>query len=130
MATITLSTDDMTGETLPENTPHTVVNIRRGDEVIAFEIDLSDTSFKKLHDAVNKFAVKGRPITSPSLCESITKDDEGRRFAQEARQWAIATNLQPPVSERGAVPQRALDAYREHLAQQDYCGLPEESKSE
>ena len=119
MASITLRTDDMTGETLPDDTPTTTLRINdpRGD--VGVSLDLSDTSFKALLKAVQKYADKGSPLPS-SLGKAIPKhDDTVRQFAQEARQWAIATNLQPPVSERGAVPQRALDAYREHLAQQE-----------
>ena len=114
MASITLRTDDITGETLPDDTPTTTLRINdpRGDVSVA--LDLSDTSFKALLKAAQKYIDKGAPITT----SKVTTDETARQFAQEARQWAIATNLQPPVSERGAVPQRALDAYREHLAQQ------------
>lgn len=116
MASITLRTDDINGETLPDDTPQTTLRINdpRGD--VSVRLDLSDTSFKALLKAVQKYADKGAPITTLS---KTTTDETARQFAQDARQWAIASNLQPPVSERGAVPQRALDAYREHLAQQE-----------
>jgi Lsr2 protein len=117
MASITTTLDDMTGDALPADTPTTLVTIRDPrNPNAAFEIDLSDDSFKGLLKAVEKFRVKGRDYTPPTLRQSITGDSEAREFAAKARQWAIATNLQPPVSDRGAVPQRALDAYREHLA--------------
>lgn len=113
MASITLRTDDMTGETLPDDTPQTTLRINdpRGD--VSVQLDLSDTSFKALLKAVQKYADKGAPIAS--LAAKGTTDDTARQFAREARQWAIATNLQPTVSERGAVPQHALDAYRNYL---------------
>lgn len=116
MATHTYVADDLTGETLPEDTPSTTLRINdpRGD--VAVRLDLSDTSFKGLLKAIQKYVDKGSPIAT--LSQKVT-DDTDRQFAQRARQWAIATNLQPTVSERGAVPQRALDAYREHLAQQE-----------
>lgn len=119
MAQITQSLDDLTGEVLPQDTPTTTIRINdpRGDVSVA--LDLSDTSFKSLVKALEKFVSKGRPIATASAMVKTTTNETARRFAQEARQWAIATNLQPPVSDKGAVPQRALDAYREHLAQQD-----------
>jgi hypothetical protein len=118
MAQITTTLDDLTGESLPEDTPTTRVTIQDPrNPNPAFEIDLSDDSLKGLLKAIEKYRVKGREVTPPSLRESITQDKEAREFAAAARQWAIASNLQPPVAERGAVPQRALDAYREHLAQ-------------
>lgn len=118
MATITLNTDDLTGETLPDDTPRTRLTLDDPRGPISVEWDLSDTSFKKVYDTVQKFAQKGRAVTPPAARKSVTADDTARQFAADARAWAIATNLQPPVNERGAVPQRALDAYREHLAQQ------------
>jgi len=117
MATHTIRTDDITGENLPDDTPTTTLRINdpRGDVSVA--LDLSDTTFKALLKAVDKYVNKGAPITAAKVAS--TTDADARQFAAAARAWAIATNLQPPVSERGAVPQRALDAYREHLAQQE-----------
>ena len=123
MAQITLSTDDINGETLPDGTPTTRVTIlvedsRNEDSVAPFEIDLTDTNLKSLvkalNSAVSKYYAKGREVTRKST--GTTADADARKFAQDARAWAIATNLQPPVATQGAVPQRALDAYREHLA--------------
>ena len=128
MAQITTTLDDITGESLPADTPTTTLRINdpRGDVSIA--LDLSDTSFKALLKAVDKYVQKGREITPPS--KSVTTDAEAREFARAARQWAIASNLQPAVSERGAVPQHALDAYREWLAQQNAPTAEELDKSE
>lgn len=121
MAKSIVLTDDVTGETLTEGTPTTTVTISDPrNEYPPFEIDLSDTSLKALLKSVEKYRLKGRAVTErQSLRKSITDDDAARKFAQEARAWAIAHNVQPTVSDRGAVPQRALDAYREHLARQD-----------
>ena len=120
MAKITQSLDDLTGDVLPDGTPTTTVTISDPrNEHPPFEIDLSDDSLKALLKAVDKYRVKGREVHPPTLRESVTADKEAREFAAAARQWAILSNLQPAVSERGAVPQRALDAYREHLAQQE-----------
>jgi hypothetical protein len=118
MATITSRLDDLTGETLPEDTPTTTLRINdpRGDVSIA--LDLSDTSFKGLLKAVDKYVSKGAPIALPTTARAVGTDTEAREFARAARQWAIATNLQPPVADRGQVPQHALDAYRAHLAGQ------------
>ena len=123
MASITIRTDDLTGENLPEDTPTTTIRINdpRWTELTdlpaGVSMDLSDTSVKTLIKALEKFARKGTPITATSI--KSTTDEDARKFAKDARTWAIITGLQPPVSDRGAVPQRALDAYREHLAQQD-----------
>lgn len=120
MAQSIVFTDDVTGETLPEGTPTTRVTITDPrNEYPPFEIDLSDTSLKALLKAVEKYRLKGREVTRPSLRKSLTDDDADREFAKAARQWAIVHNVQPTVSDRGAVPQRALDAYREHLARQE-----------
>jgi hypothetical protein len=112
MATVTSRLDDMNGETLPEDTPTTTIRVNdpRGD--VSVELDLSDTSFKALQRALDKFVSKARPLTFPEEAKPSTDATE----AAEARKWAIATNLQPPVSERGAVPKRAIDAYRAFLA--------------
>lgn len=111
MATHTVRTDDISGENIPEDTPTTTLRINdpRGD--IGVSLDLSDTSFKALLKAVQKYADKGAHLSAGK----VTTDDSARQFARDARLWAIATNLKPPVSERGAVPQHALEAYREHL---------------
>jgi len=121
MAQITTTLDDLTGDALPADTPTTRVTIDdpRNPNAPRFEIDLSDDSFKGLLKAVEKYRVKGREYHPPTLRQSITGDSEARQFAADARQWAIATNLQPPVASVGAVPQRALDAYREHLANRE-----------
>jgi hypothetical protein len=112
MAKITQSLDDMTGDVLPEGTPTTTVTITDPrNPNLPFEIDLSDDSFKALTKALERFRVKGRDV-SPNLPRSSSADAEE---AKAARSWAIASGLQPPVSERGAVPQRAIDAYREFL---------------
>lgn len=121
MAQITTNIDDLTGESLPTDNPTTTIRVNDPrwsvltDLPASIEIDLSDTSLKALIKALEKFGRKGRSIIDTKATPSRT-DDTARQFASDARQWAIATNLQPPVSERGAVPQRALDAYREHLA--------------
>lgn len=119
MAQITNTIDDLTGESLPVDTPTTTVRINdpRWADLTglpgSFSLDLSDASFKRLLKALELFAKKATPLTTSTT--RTTTDEDARRFAAAARQWAIATNLQPSVSERGAVPQRALDAYREHL---------------
>lgn len=115
MAKITQSLDDVTGDVLPQGTPTTLVSITDPrNEFPPFEIDLSDDSFKKLLSAVEKYRKVGREVTAPTTRNTSATDAEE---AKAARSWAIASGLQPPVSERGAVPQRAIDAYRAFLAQ-------------
>lgn len=111
MAQITLNTDDLTGETLPDGTPTTTILINDERNTIAVEIDLSDASFKKLYDAVQKFASKGRAITPPQKRTAATGSTE----AADARAWALAHRPDLNVKERGAVPTAVLVAYRAHL---------------
>lgn len=121
MATITTLSCDMTGETLSDDTPTTRIFIEDARENLSVEIDLSDAAFKGMLAGEAKYSLtkilgKARPYVPTNTRKATTTDADARQFAQEARQWAISTGLQPPVSERGAVPQRALDAYREYLA--------------
>jgi len=111
MATISLRTDDITGETLPEETPTTRIYIEdpRGD--VSIEIDLSDASFKKLQTAVDKIVSKGRPITATQTGKLGGNATE----AADARAWAIAHRPDLNVKEKGAVPKAAIVAYRAHL---------------
>jgi len=122
MATISLRTDDITGETLPEDTPTTRLYIEdpRGD--VSIEIDLSDASFKALQKAVDKIVSKGRPITVPQSKSPAGASTE----AADARAWAIAHRPDLNVKEKGAVPKAAIVAYREHLAGLDENGNPTE----
>lgn len=120
MAQITTTLDDLTGDALPADTPTTRVMILDPRNPNApFVIDLSDDSLKGLLKAVEKYRVKGREYTPPTLRQSITSDSEAREFAREARHWAITSRPDLNVAAQGAVPQRALDAYREHLAHQE-----------
>ena len=122
MATISLRTDDITGETLPEETPTTRLYIEdpRGD--VSIEIDLSDESFKKLQKAVAIFTKDGRPITATQSGKLATSGTE----AADARAWAIAHRPDLNVKEKGAVPKAAIVAYRAHLAGLDENGNPTE----
>jgi hypothetical protein len=113
MAKITQSLDDMSGDVLPEGTPTTTVTItdpRNGNP--PFEIDLSDDSLKALLKAVERFRVKGREVTPPTVRNSATDAQEAR----EARAWAMAHRPDLKVAAQGAVPKRAIDAYRDHLS--------------
>lgn len=111
MATITLSTDDLTGETLPDGTPTTTIVISDPRLTISIELDLSDASVKALEKALSKFTAKGREYT-PAKSASASTD---REEATAARAWAIAARPDLKVSERGAVPTRAIEAYRAFL---------------
>lgn len=112
MATISLRTDDITGETLPEDTPTTRIFLEdeRGD--VSIEIDLSDTNFKALQKALSKYVDKARPV--PALLPP--EKTKGTSEAAAARAWALANRPDLKVSERGAVAKAVLEAYREHLA--------------
>jgi hypothetical protein len=113
MAKVTYSADDLNGETLPDGNPTTTVTIadpRNGNP--PFEIDLSDDSLKALLKAVERFRVKGREVTPPTVRNSATDAQEAR----EARAWAMAHRPDLKVAAQGAVPKRAIDAYRDHLS--------------
>ena len=115
MASITLRTDDMTGETLPDETPSTRIYVEDPRGNVSVEIDLSDTSFKALLKALDKYTQKARPITLPKKAKPATDSTE----ASEARKWALANpDLLPEgviAKERGMVPGRIYAAWRAHL---------------
>lgn len=114
MAQITTNVDDLTGETLPADNPTTRLFIEdeRGD--VSIEIDLSDTSFKALQKVLTKYVEKGRPYVSPLDRKRSTGTTDASE-AKLARAWAIAERPDLNVKERGAVPQAAIEAYRDHL---------------
>lgn len=119
MAKVQLTTDDMTGDTLPDGTPTTTVTIDDPrNEHPPFEIDLSDDSLKGLLKAIEKYRVKGTAVQPRSLRDAITGDPEAKRFAAEARQWALAQPASAglKVSPVGKVSQAVLDAYSDHLS--------------
>lgn len=124
MATISLRTDDLTGDTLPEDTPTTTITIDDPRGPIAVEVDLSDQSFKGLQKALDKIVSKARPITPPPT----RKVGDDATEAAAARAWAIAERPDLNVKERGAVPKHAIVAYRAHLANTDQ-DTPAESDS-
>jgi hypothetical protein len=116
MAKITQSLDDMSGDVLPEGTPTTTVTItdpRNSNP--PFEIDLSDDSLKALLKAVERFRVKGREVTPPTVRNSATDAQE----AKLARAWAMTYAPELKVAPQGAVPKRAIDAYRDHLSNRE-----------
>jgi hypothetical protein len=114
MASITLRTDDMTGETLPDDTPTTTITVTDPRGSISVEVDLSDTSFKGLQKALDKIVSKSRPVTPPAP----RKLGDNHTEAAEARAWAIATRPDLSVKEKGAVPKAAIVAYRAYLDNQ------------
>lgn len=114
MATVSLTTDDLTGETLPEGTPTTRITIDDPRGPISVEIDLSDTSFKGLQKALDKILSKARIVTPPRAGTLGADATE----AAEARKWALAFRPELNVKERGAVPKAAIVAYRAYLDNQ------------
>jgi hypothetical protein len=119
MAKITQSLDDMSGDVLPEGTPTTTVTItdpRNGNP--PFEIDLSDDSLKKLLAAVERFRVKGRAL-DPAARNSARNSATDAQEAKLARVWAMAHRPDLKVASQGAVPKRAIDAYRDHLSNRE-----------
>jgi hypothetical protein len=64
---------------------------------------------------VERFRVKGREVTPPTVRNSSTDAAEAR----EARAWAMAHRPDLKVAAQGAVPKRAIDAYRDHLLRSD-----------
>src|SRR3954464_13701873 len=122
MAKITQSLDDLNGDVLPEGTPTTTVTItdpRNSNP--PFEIDLSDDSLKALLKAVERFRVKGRAL-DPAARNSVRNSTTDAHEAREARAWAMAHRPDLKVAAQGAVPKRAIDAYRDHLSNADQDG--------
>lgn len=112
MATIQLTTDDLTGETLPEGNPTTRIVIDDPRALTAIEIDLSDDSVKALLKALSKYTSKGRELVMPEPKKATTPNTE----AAKARAWAQSHRPDLQVADKGAVPTAALEAYREHVA--------------
>lgn len=113
MATIQLRTDDLNGESLPDTTPTTRLYVEdpRGD--LSIEIDLSDTSFKGLQKALDKFIAKSRPVTAPTKGKGKKLGEAGASESEKARHWAIAHGMD--VKDKGRVPVAAIVAYRAYL---------------
>ena len=116
MATVQLRTDDITGETLPDDTPTTRLYIEdpRGD--VSVEIDLSDTSFKSFIAGESKFALSkilanARPVTVPQKKTLGTNATE----TSKARAWAISHRPDLNVSPNGRVANDVIVAYRAYL---------------
>ena len=120
MATIQLRTDDITGETLPDETPTTRITVNDPRVDISIEIDLSDDSAKKLVAALKRYTDKGREIAPPAPARLGADATE----SAAARAWAIAERPDLNVKERGAVPKAAIVAYRAHLANTDQEETP------
>jgi hypothetical protein len=119
MAKITQSLDDMSGDVLPEGTPTTTVTItdpRNSNP--PFEIDLSDDSLKALLKAVERFRVKGRAL-DPAARNSARNSATDAQEAKLARAWAMTYAPELKVAPQGAVPKRAIDAYRDHLSNRE-----------
>jgi hypothetical protein len=106
-----VTTDDLTGDTLPEGTPTTRIFVDDPRGNVSVEIDLSDTSFKGLQKALDKILAKARPYTPTQKAKATGAATE----AAEARAWAMAHRPDLNVKDRGQVPTVALEAYREYL---------------
>jgi nucleoid-associated protein Lsr2 len=107
--------DDVSGETLAEDGGQTV---SFGLDGQAYEIDLSDENAAQLRRAVQRYVDAGRRVGRQSAPRGSGRSARGARGGRGSgrgqdtaaiREWARAHGL--PVSDRGRIPAKVLEAY-------------------
>ncbi|WP_420082641.1 histone-like nucleoid-structuring protein Lsr2 (plasmid) [Streptomyces sp. JL4002] len=103
--TVTIYTDDLTGEESGEASTHNLVL-----DGVSYEIDLSPDSYDKLLEAVAPFIHAGRRSTRPAR-RDFTRRADNQDYVARVRSWARASGLE--VNERGRLPKKIREAYDE-----------------
>lgn len=92
-----------------------VRTVKFGFEGVSYEIDLGPKNFDKLAQALSPYVSKARKDSSrraggahPAKSKSMSAAEQ-RAFNQRVREWAKSQG--EPVSERGRVPGKLIDAY-------------------
>lgn len=104
--TITILSDDLTGEELPAGTRST----RFAFDGVEYEIDLSASNVSALADALSPFIASARRVsagTRSAAPRSRTKNDVQRLAA--IRSWAQANGY--TVGDRGRIKAEIVEAY-------------------
>jgi hypothetical protein len=105
MATRTLRVDDLDNTVeLPQDNPTTRLSLVDPREGFTITIDLSDTNFKSLVKALEKFRKAGTEVTHKTPNSTSNASENA-----EIRSWALANGHE--VNERGALPRKVKEAY-------------------
>jgi hypothetical protein len=106
MATRTLRVDDLDNTVeLPADNPTTRISVVDPRDGFSVTVDLSDTNFKALVKALDKFRRAGTEVAHKT--STASKSDPN--LNAEIRVWALANGHE--VKDRGALPQSVKDAY-------------------
>ncbi|WP_406841616.1 Lsr2 family protein (plasmid) [Streptomyces sp. AHU1] len=104
---VTVYTDDLTGVESEEAQTHDF-----SLDGVRYEIDLTPDSYDKLYEALAPFIDKGRKAgRTKSVVRSRKAESGDGPTADEMRAWARENGHQ--VSDRGRIPSKIRDAYRE-----------------
>ncbi|WP_432021513.1 histone-like nucleoid-structuring protein Lsr2 [Streptomyces sp. 1222.5] len=102
--TVTVYTDDFTGEESEEVQTHTF-----SLDGVNYEIDLESENYDRLFEALAPFIKSGRKVgRSKSTSRSLRQTSDGPS-AEQLRAWARENDYQ--VSDRGRVPKSVREAY-------------------
>jgi hypothetical protein len=103
--TITVLTDDLTGQELEPGTGQTVSFALDGQ---SYELDLAKDSAEELREAFKRYTQAARRMTGRQAAEK----PQGRRSRQDTsaiREWAKANGHE--VNERGRIASSVVQAY-------------------
>ncbi|MFE9500575.1 Lsr2 family protein [Streptomyces collinus] len=106
--TITIYTDDLTGEEAQDAATHTLAL-----DGVVYEIDLGPDSYDNLLEAIAPFTRVGRRVGSPRRSAGRRKDATATDTAA-IREWARENGFE--VNERGRVPAALRDAYQKAVS--------------
>ncbi|MFF0465313.1 histone-like nucleoid-structuring protein Lsr2 [Streptomyces mexicanus] len=107
--TVTICTDDLTGETGDDISPH-VFSL----DGVSYEIDLAPASHQRLLDELEPFIRAGRRVGTRVPQGRRTSVRGGASEAARIRQWARSQGIE--VNARGLVRQDIVDQYEEATA--------------
>jgi hypothetical protein len=107
---VTIRTDDITGQEIPDGEGETVVFAVGGAQ---YEIDLNPKNAKKFHDALQLYIAHGRKVgragvTSINRGRPVRKTSDFNPAA--VRAWADSNGYQ--VSPRGRIKAEIIEAFR------------------
>lgn len=114
MAIVSHKIDDFDSTTvLAQTHKATRVTISDDREDLSFDIDLSDENFKKLITALNKFSIKGTPVTKRTSKTNSNSDETDQDRNAEIREWAQTQRHDLKVSDRGRLSNHVINEYNE-----------------
>ncbi|MFF3160183.1 Lsr2 family protein [Streptomyces sp. NPDC057910] len=102
--TVTVYTDDLTGEASDEAATHQIVI-----DGVAYEIDLGPDSYDKLMEAVNPFLRAGRRVRATRAKSAPGRKAGGNNDTAAVRAWAKEKGYD--INGRGRVPAEIREAY-------------------